>query len=129
MALKLSELKVLIVEDNREAMQLLKMVLRDLGLGQVFSAGDGAEAEAFLAAAHEMVDLIICDWRMPRMTGIELLEQVRMNYPAMPFIMVTANRDIDSVKAARGLGVNAYIVKPYAPEQLESKLTALARQL
>ena len=129
MALKLSELKVLVVEDNREAMQLLKMVLKDLGLSQVYSAGDGAEAETFLAGAHEMVDLIICDWRMPRMTGIELLEQVRMNYPAMPFIMVTANRDIDSVKAARGLGVNAYIVKPYAPEQLESKLTALARQL
>ena len=129
MALKLSELKVLLVEDNLEAMQLLKMVLRELGLGQVFSAGDGAEAKAFLATAHELVDLIICDWRMPRMSGIELLEQVRMNYPAMPFMMVTANRDIDSVKAARGLGVNAYIAKPYAPEQLESKLTALARQL
>ena len=66
---------------------------------------------------------------MPRMTGIEFLEQVRMNYPAMPFIMVTANRDIESVNAARGLGVNTYIAKPYAPEQLESKLRALARQL
>ncbi len=66
---------------------------------------------------------------MPRMTGIELLAQVRRDFPAMPFIMVTANRDSDSVKAARGLGVNAYIAKPYAPEQLETKLKALARQL
>ncbi len=66
---------------------------------------------------------------MSRMTGIEFLEQVRGNYPALPFIMVMANRDGDSVKAARGLGVNAFIAKPYAPERSESKATALARQL
>ena len=61
--------------------------------------------------AHEPVDRIIRGRRMPRMTGIERLAQVRGNYPA------------------RGLGVNAFMVKPYAPEQSESKLTALARQL
>lgn len=129
MPLELSQLRVLIVEDNRESMQLLKMVLKDLGVSQMLAAGDGKEAESILAASHEQVDLVICDWRMPRMTGLELLELVRRAYPDMPFLMVTANRDIESVKAARDLGVNAYIAKPYSPEQMETKLAVLARQL
>jgi len=129
LALELTELTVLIVEDNRESMQLLKLVLKDLGVEQVLAADDGKEAESILSAAHDQVDVVICDWRMPNMTGLELLELVRRDYPQMPFLMVTANRDLDSVEAARDLGVNAYIAKPYSPEQMESKLAVLARQL
>ncbi len=76
-----------------------------------------------------MIDLIICDWEMPNMTGIELLQQVRMVYPDMPFIMVTGNADPDSVKAAARYRVSGYIKKPYAPQQIADNLTTLAMTL
>ena len=86
---------------------------------------NGQVALKFLDDAPEFVDLIVCDWRMPRMTGLEFLQQVRSVYPNMPFMMVTGKSDMSSVKTARESGVNAYIVKPYSPQQLERNLLRL----
>jgi CheY-like chemotaxis protein len=125
----LQDLKVLIVEDNPQAAKLLKKVLGGLGIHQAFCSADGREAQQFLDAADDMVDLIICDWEMPNMTGIELLRQVRRYYPNMPFIMLTGNADIDSVKAAARYQVNGYIKKPYSPQQIADSLTTLIMTL
>ena len=95
MTLPLPDLRVLIVEDNPQAAKLLKKVLGGLGIHQAFLSVDGRQAQQFLDAADDMIDLIICDWEMPNMTGIELLRQVRRVYPNMPFIMVTGNADLD----------------------------------
>lgn len=129
MPFNLDDISVLVVEDIPQAMQLLKMMLADLGVNQIYTAKDGREAQEFLDAADNYIDMIICDWRMPRMTGIALLQQVRMVLPHMPFMMVTANADADSVRTAREFGVNAYIVKPFTAEQFERKFTALAMQM
>lgn len=129
MTIPLHDLKVLIVEDNPQASKLLKKVLGGLGVHQAFCSADGREAQQFLDACDDMVDLIICDWEMPNMTGIELLRQVRRVYPNMPFIMVTGNADLDSVKAAARYGVSGYIKKPYAPQQIADSLTTLVMKL
>jgi CheY-like chemotaxis protein len=125
----LNDLRVLVVEDNRQARQMMKMVLGGMGIHQVYTAEDGRAALEFLDAAPELIDLIVCDWKMPRMTGIELLQQVRSVYADMPFMMVTGNADLASVKAAKDSGVNAYIGKPYSPQQLEQKVRVLAEGL
>ena len=125
MAKKPNELTVLVVDDYSQARELTKMILSGLGVHQVFTAKDGREAHDFLVSSGARVDLIICDWRMPRMTGLELLQQVRAVYPDMPFIMVTGNADSDSVKAAGELDVSAYIRKPYSPQQFEKKVMAV----
>ena len=129
MTIPLQDLKVLIVEDNPQAAKLLKKVLAGLGIHQAFCSADGLEAQQFLDAADDMVDLIICDWEMPNMTGIELLRQVRRYYPKMPFIMVTGNADADSVKSAARYQVSGYIKKPYAPQQIADSLTTLVMTL
>ena len=129
MTIKLQDLKVLIVEDNPQAAKLLKKVLGGLGIHQAFYSADGRQAQQFLDAADDMVDLIICDWEMPNMTGIELLQQVRTIYPNMPFIMVTGNADAESVKAAARYRVSGYIKKPYAPQQIADSLTTLVMTL
>ena len=129
MAVEISNLNVLVVEDYAPARKLVAMLLRNLGAKQVFTAKDGREGQEFLDESKDLVDFIICDWRMPRMTGLELLQLVRSTYPDLPFLMVTANNDIESVKAAKQFGVNAYITKPYSPEQLEQKIRVLAQQL
>ena len=127
MSIPLRDLKVLLVDDVPQAAKLLQMVFNGLGVHQVFIANDGMSAQEFLDAADdgEQVDLIVCDWKMPRMSGLDLLRQVRTVYPEMPFMMVTGNAEADSVKAAIELGVDAYITKPFSPRQVQEKLLTM----
>ena len=129
MASNLGDLKVLVVEDSPAAAKLLQMVLAGLGIHQTFIARDGKAAQDFLDAADDLVDLIICDWKMPRMSGLELLCQVRTVYPEMPFMMVTGNADLESVRAAKKSSVDAYITKPFSARQVQSKLLALTNNM
>ncbi len=129
MAKTLNDLTVLVVDDVKEARQLMRMVLNGLGVHQIFMAVDGKKALDLLGAAEGLIDLVICDWMMPRMTGLELLQQIRSVYPQMPFMMVTGRADLASVKSAKTHNVNAYISKPFSPQQFEKKLVALARQI
>ncbi len=105
------------------------MFLSGLGVHQVHAAADGREAREYLEYSGARVDLIICDWHMPGMTGLELLQKVRAIDPHMPFIMVTGNSDVDAVKAAGELDVSAYIRKPYSPQQFAEKLMAVLDKL
>jgi two-component system, chemotaxis family, chemotaxis protein CheY len=120
-------MRILIVEDIFEAMNLLRSMLHDLGVTQVFTAKDGKEALDFLGEFDEGVDLIICDWNMPRMTGLELLRQLRTADPDTPFLMVTGIADRDSVVAAKSAGVTGYVIKPYSSVQLSKKISAVQR--
>lgn len=127
MTAPLGELRILAVEDNFNALNLLRTMLADIGINQVFTAKDGKEALDFLGAADDMIDVVLCDWKMPRMSGLEVLQQIRTVDPDMPFIMVTGNADKESVLAAKNVGVTSYISKPYSGKQLEKKLRAISR--
>ena len=129
MSIDLEDLKILVVEDNLQARTMIRMVCKELGINQVFTASDGKEALDFLGACDDLVDIIICDWKMPRLSGIELLNQVRTVDPDMPFVMLTGLADIESVTAARVGGVSAYLRKPFSPGQLEAKIRYLAERL
>ena len=118
----LSSLRVLVVEDNREARLLVRHMLQEFGLTQIFEASNGREGLHFIDLAPEMVDMIICDWNMPDMDGMALLKQIRTVFTDMPFLMLTGRCDLESVHEAKGAGVTAYIRKPFSPNQLEAKL-------
>ena len=123
----LPNLRILIVEDQLETLQMIRSMLGDLGARQVVSARDGREALAILDRGDRPVDLVLCDWNMPRMTGLDLLKQVRSVDPTMPFLMVTGRAEAGDVIAAKQSGVSAYIRKPFTAEELQRKLIALAR--
>ncbi len=129
MEIDLHKLHVLVVEDNTLTLKLIQAVLKDMSVGQVYTARDGREAQTFLDAGEDLINLIICDWNMPRMSGLDLLKQVRMVHPDLPFLMVTARGTIDSVVAAKKSGVSGYVVKPFSPAELEQKVVALARRI
>ncbi len=129
MDIDLQKLHILVVEDNPRTLKLIQAVLKDMGVGQTFTANDGREAQTFLDAGSDLINLIICDWNMPRMSGLDLLKQVRMSNPDMPFLMVTARGTIDSVTAAKKNGVSAYVVKPFSPAELEQKVVSLALRI
>ena len=125
MARKLEDTKVLLVEDQHESRALLRNMLIELGITQIFDAPDGRQALDFLDNAFDFIDIIICDWNMPHMTGVELLRQLRTVDPDMPFLMVTGRADMDSVVEAKSSGVTGYIRKPFSTTQLEAKLRIL----
>ena len=123
-----SKLRVLIVDDNDYILNLIKMVITDLGVADSFFAKDAVEAMKMLEGTAG-VNFIICDWNMPGITGLEFLRKIRSDGNKIPFVMLTARSDEGSVVQAKELGVDAYLVKPFAPIQLEKKLRTLIAEL
>ncbi|MBM3491484.1 MAG: response regulator [Alphaproteobacteria bacterium] len=125
---ELEKARILIVEDQPGAMKLVQSLLRDMGITQIFSAGDGQVALAFLDECEGFIDAVISDLHMPKVNGLDLLRQERTVYPRMPFLMITGRDTADAVKAARDSGVTAFLAKPFSPAQLETKIEAMLRR-
>lgn len=125
------DLKILLVEDNFEAMNLTRNMLNAIGFNQVFTARDGMQALDMLNAfdGEDFVDVVLCDWNMPRVTGMDLLKQIRSCDPDLPFMMITGMADLKAVTEARSFGVTAYIKKPFSQDELSKKMSVLERVL
>jgi two-component system chemotaxis response regulator CheY len=117
-----SEMKVLAVDDFPTMRRIVKTLLRQLGYTNVSEAEDGQAALAKLK--QEKFDLVLLDWNMPRMTGLELLKAIRADETLrhIPVVMVTAEGRKEDVLEAVKAGVNNFVVKPFTAETLEAKL-------
>ncbi len=122
-----ARISILLVDDEPFALKLATTVLRQIGVKTVVVAKSGQEALKILAEPHQKFDLIISDWNMPEMTGLNLLKKVRETWPDMPFVMLTGKTTGDFVLAAKDHGVNGYIAKPFAPAQLTAKIAAVLK--
>lgn len=124
----LKDLTVLVIDDTLEALNIIKVMLMDMGVTQVFTARDGMEALGFLGAFGDgEVDVILCDWKMPRLSGLEVLKQVRTCDRDVAFVMITGVADHESVMEAKTHGITGYIKKPFSADQLEKKMFAISR--
>ncbi len=122
---RFAKLTVLLVEDDSFALKLAQSVLKNLGVGRVILARDGAEAIKILDSMATKADLVISDWNMPNVTGLDLLRHVRKTWQNMPFIMLTGRASEDFVVAAKDNGVNGYVIKPFSPDQLMKKIQSV----
>ena len=115
-------MKILIVDDFSTMRRILKNILKQLGFTDLVEADDGTSALEELKKTQ--FDLIISDWNMPKMTGIDLLKKVRESeeHGKTPFLMVTAEAQKQNVIDAVKAGVSNYIVKPFTAEQISEKL-------
>ncbi|WP_247894186.1 response regulator [Azospirillum sp. B510] len=120
--------RVLVVDDEAGPRAFVTSVLRELGIGTVDGAVDGQEALERLQADVSAYDLIICDWMMPRLSGLDLLKRVRGLSGDLPFLMVTALATLEAVRKALAHQVSGYIAKPFTPEQLEEKILLVLAQ-
>lgn len=113
---------VLIVDDYKTMLRIVRNLLKQIDFNTVEEASDGEEALAKLRAGN--FGLVISDWNMAPMTGLELLEQVRADpkLAPTPFIMITAESKTENVVAAKNAGVSNYIVKPFNAETLRDKI-------
>lgn len=116
---------VLIVEDHDSMRTIMKGFLRNLGFVTIEEAGDGTKA--WQIVQDTPIDLIVSDWNMPVMSGLELLKRVRGNplYEDIPFLMVTSEAHEDLVVTAIDAGVTHYIVKPFTLDTFSSKITTI----
>lgn len=115
-------MKILVVDDFATMRRIVKNVLAQLGFNNVVEADDGMSAMRMLK--QEKIDLIISDWNMPKMTGLDLLKAVRSepSIAATPFIMVTAEAQQDNIMLAVKAKVSQYIVKPFTTDILGDKI-------
>ena len=124
MAVDLS-MPVLVVDDYKTMVRIIRNLLKQLGFSEVDDAADGAEALERLR--QRKYGLVISDWNMEPMTGYELLKELRTDedLSRTPFIMVTAESKTENVIAAKKAGVSNYIVKPFNAATLKTKIDAV----
>ncbi|WP_292032476.1 MULTISPECIES: response regulator [unclassified Brevundimonas] len=122
-------MNVLVVDDYKSMVRIVRGMLNQLGFVNVDDAPDGAAAMALLK--EKSYGLVLSDWNMQPVTGLELLKQVRAEEKtkATPFVMVTAEAKVENVIAARQAGVNNYVIKPFTLAVLKQKLTSVVGEI
>ena len=118
-------MNVLIVDDYKTMLRIIRNLLKQLGFNNVEEASDGTEALSKLRGGN--FGLVISDWNMEPMTGLQLLREVRSDEKMqnLPFIMITAESKTENVIAAKEAGVSNYIVKPFNAATLKAKLVTV----
>ena len=117
--------KILIVDDVPSMVSIMKAFLKDVGFFHLASANGGKEA--FQKMERTQFDIVICDWNMPGMSGLEILKTIKTNekYKSTAFMMVTASSEMDKVKEAVENGIDGYIVKPFQANVLYEKVISI----
>lgn len=121
------EIKILVVEDNVTTRLYIKRILKKLGYEKVMAVDDGETALMELKLAQ--FNLIISDWDMPNLNGLDFLKTLRQKPKLrnIPFLMVTAEKEVSKIQKALKLGADNYVVKPFQPGHLKRKITELLK--
>jgi len=125
--LRFDRLKVLVVDDNQHMRKLVATILQAFGVIQIFECADGEHAWKTLSEANP--DVIMLDWQMTGMTGLDFVKRVRTSpkspNPFVPIIMLTGHTHVDHVRLARDAGANEFLAKPVSVKAIMSRLIAV----
>jgi two-component system chemotaxis response regulator CheY len=126
--------KILVVDDMPTIRDLVRNQLKNMGYKNIFEAGDGEAGLNVVITQFSNgspIDLVICDWNMPKMTGLEFLKQIRASeqFAKLPFILLTSESEREQVTEAILSGVSQYIVKPFAAKSFEEKLKSVWQKI
>lgn len=122
--MSLKDKSILVVDDMKMVRARLRIILNELGVGHVHEAVDGGQALEVLKA--EKMDLVLSDWNMPQVTGIDLLKQMRSiaGLDTVPVIFITSETQKSQMVQAMAAGVTDYLVKPFSDDQVKQKILA-----
>lgn len=125
--------RFLIVDDFSTMRKVIKKALFDLGYENVLEAADGIKAYDLLekySNTAEPVEIVMSDWNMPNMMGIDLLKKCRLDsrYKTLPFMLITAESEQSQIIEAVRAGVSDYVIKPFSPSTLKGKLEVVFRK-
>jgi two-component system chemotaxis response regulator CheY len=115
--------KALVVDDSKTIRIILGRILKELGY-EVCEASNGIEALKMMESEKAAVNLVLADWNMPEMNGLELLKQLRQDptLASLKVIMVTTETELDHMVSALEAGANEYVMKPFTKDILREKL-------
>lgn len=115
--------KALVVDDSKAIRMILGKTLRELGY-EVREAANGKDALAVMQAENNSVSLVLADWNMPEMNGLELLKRLRQDpdLASLVVVMVTTETELQHMTAALEAGANEYVMKPFTKDILVNKL-------
>lgn len=120
--------RILVIDDMPSIRELVKTTLKSMGYKNFQEAVDGEEGLKILqtSSGDQSIQLVISDWNMPKMKGLDLLKVVRSNqqWTNLPFVLLTSESERDQVTEAVLAGVSQYIVKPFSAKIFEDKLKA-----
>ena len=122
-----NDIRILVIDDMPSIRDLVKSQLKTMGFKHIYEAEDG---EAGLETLHrhfkagEPIELVISDWNMPKLKGLELLKKVRASseFKDLPFVLLTSEAEREQVTEAVLSGVSQYVVKPFSAKIFEDKL-------
>jgi two-component system chemotaxis response regulator CheY len=115
--------RALVVDDSRAVRMILAKTLKELGF-EVCEAANGREALEIIEAEKSAVNLVLADWNMPEINGLELLKKLRQDpeLSSLVVVMVTTETELDQMAAALEAGANEYVMKPFTKDILVEKL-------
>ncbi|BBB30886.1 response regulator [Neptunomonas japonica] len=113
---------VLIADDTQTIRAIVRASLKAIGFKEFHEVPNGVEAKQLLEA--KSIDLVVCDWEMPEMNGLEVLKEMRgmERHKETPFVMLTGNANADLVNQSIQLGISGFVVKPFQPQALCEKI-------
>lgn len=125
-----SNVAVLIVEDSSYMRKIIKLILNGLGFRKVLEAEDGVEA--FRLFRNQPIDMILIDWEMPILNGVEFIRMVRTSTdspnPYVPMVMLSGHSEMQRIVEARDAGVNEFVVKPLSAQTLYARLVSVVER-
>ena len=125
----LSQLRVLLVEDQDRVRRMMKDVLTGFGISQIYEYQDAEKALQFLSRSYDFIDVVLCDLELGgKMDGFALLKVVRDANMDVSFVVISGRSDAEAITRAKEKGVDGYILKPFSPEQVEVKLRIVLSQ-
>lgn len=127
--LNIEKMSLLVVDDMGSMRDLVCTIMKEIGFSKISTACNGREACQMIA--QKKFDLIVCDWNMPEITGLDVLCKVREKFSKseLPFVMVTAENDRSMVASAIEQGVSDFIVKPFTPDTVMAKISVILNGL
>ena len=125
----ISKVSVLVVDDHPLILKMVDHLLKAMGIKNIVLAADGSIAFQHILERSKPFNIIICDWHMPVIDGLELLTRVRAQKLRSLFIMLTSNGSKEAITEALEAGVDSYIVKPIDVGDVQKRIAVLARAI
>lgn len=117
---------VVIIDDDEYMLSLMRLMLNDSGIMDVRTFASGASAVDFFESAEaSQLDMVLCDWKMPEMDGLMVLERFRRCFKHAPFLLITVSPTADLVSRAKRAGATDLLAKPFREEELRTKVISL----
>lgn len=121
---------IVVIDDDNIILELVQIILEEVTTGEVYVFSDSKQALDYVQSdSMDNISLVMCDWLMPDVSGLDILATLRKSRPDCPFLMLTANATKQLVVDAMRLGVNDFVVKPFHTNDLITKVERLIRKV